>query len=314
MTDFLSKETPSCPPDLIERAKAARKNPMRLGIARASAPLPMETAWQAWKEGIADPVLVGEEEGIRHEADALGWNLDGVKIHNTSGEEAAIEATVALARSGAVDALMKGHLHSDVFMAGIVPHDAGIRGDTRMVHVFALFPPSGAGKPVLISDAAVNVSPDRKTREESLRSMARTAAALGIERPRIAILSATETPIASIPSSLEARELRDWARKNLPDAEIEGPLSFDLAMSPEAAAIKGIAGDNPVVGRADALLVPEITAGNILFKAMVWFDGACAAGVVTGGKVPIILTSRADHHEARMASIALAALLSGKAE
>ena len=309
MTEFLSKNTPSCPPALIKRAQAARKNPIRLGIARASAPLPMETAWQAWKDGIANPVLVGEEDGIRREADALGWDLDGITIHNTSGEEAAIEATVALARSGAVDALMKGHLHSDVFMGGIVRRDAGIREDTRMVHIFALFPPSGGDRPVLISDAAVNVTPDRKTREESLRSMVSTAIALGIERPRVAILSATETPIASIPSSMEARELRDWARETLPEADIEGPLSLDLAMAPEAVAIKGVK-DNKVAGHADALLVPEITVGNVLFKAMVWFNGACAAGVVTGGKVPIILTSRADHHEARMASIAVAALLS----
>ena len=312
MSGFLSTKTPKCPPALIKRAKAARRNPMRLGIARASAPLPMETAFQAWKDGIATPVLVGEEEGIRGEADALGWDLKGITIHNTSGENAAIEATVALARSGAVDALMKGHLHSDVFMGGIVRQGAGIRGETRMVHVFAMFPPSATGRPILISDAAVNVSPDRKTHEEALRSMASTARALGIERPRIAILSATETPIPSIPTSLGARELRDWAEKNITDADIEGPISFDLAVAPDAVAIKGMP-ENPVAGRADALLVPEITAGNILFKAMVWFGGACAAGVVTGGKVPIILTSRADHHEARMASIALAALLPGKA-
>ena len=310
MTEFLSKKTPKCPPALIKRAKAARKKPMRLGIARASAPLPMETAFQAFKDGIAAPVLVGEEDGIRREADALGWDLDGITIHNTRGEEAAIEATVALARSGAVDALMKGHLHSDVFMGGIVRHDAGIRGDNRMVHIFAMFPPSGSDNPVLISDAAVNVSPDRKTMEESLRSMAGAAMALGVERPRIAILSATETPIPSIPSSLEARELRDWAKDNVTGVDVEGPLSFDLAMAPEAVAIKGIEG-SPVAGRADCLLVPDITSGNVLFKAMVWFGGACAAGVVTGGKVPIVLTSRADHHEARMASIAFAALLPG---
>ena len=313
MGEFLSKQTPKCPPALIERARAARKEPMRLGIARASAPLPMETAHQAFKEGIATPVLIGEEDGIRREADTLGWDLGGITIHNTSGEEAAIEATVALARSGAVDALMKGHLHSDVFMGGIVRHDAGIRGNNRMVHIFAMFPPSGSDRPILISDAAVNVNPDRKTLEESLQSMAGAAMALGIERPRIAILSATETPIPSIPSSLEARELRDWALSNVTGVDVEGPLSFDLAMAPEAVAIKGVE-DNPVAGRADCLLVPDITSGNVLFKAMVWFGGACAAGVVTGGKVPIVLTSRADHHEARMASIAFAALLSGSSD
>lgn len=308
MTGFLADQAPICPPELIALARDKRDRPMRLAIARASAPLPMQTAFEAHQQGIAEPVLIGEEDGIRREADALGWDLAGVTIHNTIGEAAAIEAAAALARTGAVDALMKGHLHSDVFMAGIVRRDAGIRGDSRMVHVFAMFPPAG-GKPLLISDAAVNVTPDRKTREQALRTLADTAQALGIKEPRIAILSATETPIASIPSSMEARELADWAQDNITNAVVEGPLSFDLAMAPDAVAIKGITG-NPVAGEADALLVPEITAGNILFKALVWFKSACAAGVVTGGKVPIILTSRADPHEARMASIALASLLS----
>ncbi|HCD49025.1 MAG: phosphate acetyltransferase [SAR116 cluster bacterium MED-G04] len=310
MTGFISTNPPQCPQGLIDRARLARTRPMRLAIARASAPLPMQTAHQAWKDGIANPVLIGEEEGIRREAEQIGWDLDGITIHNTSGEEAAIEATVALARSGAVDALMKGHLHSDVFMGGIVKRDAGIRGDKRMVHVFAMYP-RGGGSPLLISDAAVNVAPDRKTREQALITLADTAIALGIERPRIAILSATETPIASIPSSMEARELSAWAQDNVHNAVVTGPLSFDLAVAPEAVTVKELKG-NPVAGQADALLVPEITAGNILFKSLVWFNGACAAGVVIGGNVPIILTSRADHHEARMASIAMAALLSGK--
>ena len=148
-----------------------------------------------------------------------------------------------------------------------------------------------------------------KTRQQTVRTCADVARALGIETPRIAIISATETAIPSIPSSMEAKELSDWAQDNVENAIISGPLSFDLAMAPEAVAIKGLKGDD-VAGQADALVVPDITSGNVLFKSMVWHNGACAAGVVTGGKVPIILTSRADLPEARLASIALAALCS----
>ena len=177
-----------------------------------------------------------------------------------------------------------------------------------MVHIFAMYPPDGIS-PLLISDAAVNVAPDIKTRQAAVRALVDTAHALGITKPRVAILSATETPIASIPSSMDARELCQWAEAHIDNAEFSGPLSFDLAVSPEAVAIKGVK-ENPVAGAADALLVPDITSGNILFKSLVWYKGACAAGVVTGGKVPIILTSRADPHESRMASVALAAVLS----
>ena len=307
MSGFLAETKPACPQWLMEKARQARPEPMRLAVVRASAPLPMKTAHEAWREGIAAPILIGEASAIRQEAEAIGWDLDGIEIHDCKGEQSAIDVAISLTGANKVDALMKGHLHSDVFMGGIVAREAGIRAEKRMVHVFAMFPADGT-KPLLISDAAVNVTPDLKTRQQAIRTLVETAHALGIETPNVAILSATETPIASIPSSMDARELCKWAEANVDAARFAGPLSFDLSVAPEAVEIKGISG-NPVAGAADALLVPDITSGNILFKALVWYKGACAAGVVTGGKVPIILTSRADPHEARMASIALAAIL-----
>ena len=303
---FLSNQSPNCPVDLLDRARGARAQPMRLAVVRASAPLPIQTAKQAHEEGIATPILIGEADLIKKEAEAINWDLTGITIHDSKGEKGAIEHATALTRNGGADALMKGHLHSDVFMGGIVSRDAGIRGTDRMVHIFAMFHPDG-GSPILISDAAVNVIPDIKTRQQMVISLASTARALGITTPKIAIISATETPIASVPSSLEAKNLSDWAQDNVKDAMVSGPLSFDLAMSPEAVSIKGMT-DNPVAGYADALVMPEITSGNVLFKSMVWHNAACAAGVVVGGKVPIILTSRADSAESRLASIALAAL------
>ena len=190
-------------------------------------------------------------------------------------------------------------------MSGMLKRDHGIRGDKRMVHIFAMFPADG-GKPLLISDAAVNVEPDMKTRQTMLTELVRVAQSLGQARPAIAIISATETPIPSVPSSMAAKELADWGRLHVADADISGPLSFDLAISPEAVRIKGL-NDDPVAGHADALIMPELTSGNVLYKSLVWFKGACAAGIVTGGKVPIMLTSRADPPSARLASVALAA-------
>lgn len=303
---FLTTISPTCPADLLDRARAARQNPLRLAVVRASAPLPMQTAKQAYEEGIATPILIGEADLIKKEAEAIGWDLSGIAIHDSQGEKGAIDHATALTRNGGADAIMKGHLHSDVFMGGIVSRDAGIRGTERMVHIFAMFHPDG-GSPILISDGAVNVTPDMKTRQQMLISLAHMARSLGIETPKIAVISATETPIASVPSSIEARELSDWAQDHIQDAIVSGPLSFDLAMSPEAVEIKGL-DDDQVAGQADALAMPDITSGNVLFKSMVWHNGACAAGVVVGGKVPIILTSRADPPSARLASIALAAL------
>ena len=303
---FLTTTSPTCPADLLDRARAARQNPLRLAVVRASAPLPMQTAKQAYEEGVATPILIGEADLIKKEAEAIGWDLSGIAIHDSQGEKGAIDHATALTRNGGADAIMKGHLHSDVFMGGIVSRDAGIRGTERMVHIFAMFHPDG-GSPILISDGAVNVTPDMKTRQQMLISLAHMARSLGIETPKIAVISATETPIASVPSSIEARELSDWAQDHIHDAIVSGPLSFDLAMSPEAVEIKGLDGDQ-VAGQADALAMPDITSGNVLFKSMVWHNGACAAGVVVGGKVPIILTSRADPPSARLASIALAAL------
>jgi phosphate acetyltransferase len=271
----------------------------------------MMTAKQASDEGIVIPVLIGEADLIKKEAEVIGWDLTDIAIHDSKGEQGAIDHAVALTLGGSVDALMKGHLHSDVFMRGIVSSEGGIRGSDRMVHIFAMFHPDG-GSPILISDAAVNVIPDMKTRQQAIRTCADVAIALGIETPRIAILSATESAIPSIPSSMDAKELSDWAQDNIDKAVVSGPLSLDLALSPEAVAIKGLSpdgdGGNPVAGHADVLIVPDITSGNVLFKSMVWHNGACGAGVVTGGKVPIILTSRADPPEARLASIALAGL------
>ena len=304
---FLSNRTATAPKDLIARAQGFAAP--RVAIARAGAPLPMEAAKEATEAGLLRPVFVGEQDAIEKEAAKLEWDISAFPIHNTTGEEEAGRTAAALCGAGEADVLMKGQLHTDVFMKTAVSRDAGLRTGQRFVHIFHITHPDG-GKPLLISDAAVNVSPDLETRKSAILSVTDLLHKLGNARPKLAILSATESAIPSVPSSMEAKELSDWAAANVSDADVSGPLALDLILSPNAVATKGMQKD-PVAGRADAIIVPDIVAGNAIFKALVYLSGGCAAGLVTWAKVPILLTSRADPPAARIASAALAAISCG---
>ena len=200
---------------------------------------------------------------------------------------------------------MKGHVHTNTLMRAVLNKKAGLRTGRRLAHVFAMFLPARQ-QPLLISDAALNVAPDEETHQAIILNCIDVARSLGIARPKVALLSATEEATDAVPSSIHAARLSEWAAGEIDDADVYGPLAFDLAVSPESAKIKGIT--NPVAGHADVIVVPEIAAGNALFKAMVHFMDACAAGIVTGARVPVLLTSRADPPAARMASAALAAV------
>lgn len=304
---FLSTREAVAPADLIARAQTF--GAPRVAIARANAPLPMEAAEEATKAGIMIPVFVGEADLIRGQAAKLDWDISAYAIHDTTGEEEAGKTAAALCGAGEADVLMKGQLHTDVFMKSAVSRDAGLRTGQRFVHIFHISHPDG-GKPILISDAAVNVNPDLVTRQSAVVEVKKLLNKLGNDRPKIAILSATESAIPSVPSSMEGQELAEWTRANVEGVDVSGPLALDLIMSPAAVATKKLT-DDPVAGNADAIIVPDIVSGNALFKAFVYFTGGCAAGVVTGAKVPILLTSRADPPAARIASAALAAISCG---
>ncbi len=304
---FLSDREAVAPADLIARAQGF--GAPRVAIARAGSPLPMEAAEDATKAGIMVPVFVGERDMIEAEAAKLDWDISAYALHDTTGEEEAGKTAAALCGAGEADVLMKGQLHTDVFMKSAVSRDAGLRTGQRFVHIFHISHPDG-GKPILISDAAVNVSPDLTTRQSSIVEVQKLLNKLGNDRPKIAILSATESAIPSVPSSMDGQALADWARENVPGIDVSGPLALDLILSPKAVATKKLT-DDPVAGQADAIIVPDIVSGNALFKAFVYLTGGCAAGVVTGAKVPILLTSRADPPAARIASAALAAISCG---
>lgn len=297
-----------CPPEFLALARGGDPKPM--AFVRATGAATLETARDALAAGLALPVLVGEGNQIRSSADALGWDLDGATIIDAEGEKGAIETAIALVQNGQAHGLIKGQLHTDVFMGGIVRRTAGIRTDKRLVHVFAMLP-RGGGRPLLISDAAVNIAPDVTTRVESALAMSSILRKMGVQSPRIAVLSATESRLEAMPSSIEAEEIASLASKADSKAAYAGPLSLDLAISPESVAIKGIDPNSPqgaVAGQADGLVVPDIVSGNVLFKALAYCAGGLAAGLVVGGSVPIMLTSRSDPPAARLASIALAAI------
>ena len=306
-TAFLSPKAPVCPPDLL--ALAATKATPRVAIARAGAALPMQAAFEATQAGIMEPVFTGERADIDREAEALGWDISAFRVVEAEGEAASGLAAAEICGAGEADVLMKGQLHTDAFMKAALNRDAELRTGGRLLHVFHISPPDG-GRPILVSDAAVNVAPNVETRQEATRTVVDMLHALGNERPRIAFLSATESPIPSVPSAVEARELADWAKADVEGAEFSGPLALDLILSPEAVAVKGMQ-DDPVAGRADGIIVPDIVSGNAIFKALVYLGGGCAGGLVTGAKVPILLTSRADPAAARLASAALAAIMTG---
>lgn len=300
---MLSTVEVECPPRLLEACYGLP--PLRTAVVNAVSEVVIESVRDAAAAGVIEPVLYGDPAAIARAAEAVGWAIEDVERISAAGEEAAAVAAANAAGRGDVAALMKGHVHTDVFMRAILDREAGLRTDRRLSHVFHMTVPDRDGA-LLITDAALNTHPDVETRKTIIANAVDLAHALGLPKPNVALLSATETPTEEIPSSVEAVALTDWAAKNVRGANVFGPLAFDLAVSPDAARIKGV--EHPVAGRADVIVVPDIVCGNPLFKMMVYLLGACAAGVVLGAKVPILLTSRADPPAARLASAAVAAV------
>ncbi len=276
-------------------------------VAGAGSRVALESARRAAEHGLIEPVLVGDLDAVAAIARDMGWDLDGIRTVAAADERRASETAVALARGGEVAALMKGQVHTDALMRAVVDRANGLRTGRRMSHVFYMTAAGREGS-IAISDAAINVAPGPDMKLDIINNAVGLLHALGTAEPKVAVLSATEVPIAAMPSSLDAAEVvRRAAEGEVAGAVLDGPFAFDVAISPEAAAIKGV--DSPVAGRADLLIMPNIEAGNAVFKAMVYFMSATAAGLVMGAKVPIMLTSRADPPEARLTAAALAAIV-----
>lgn len=287
---------------LVQRAAARESAPPRLGIVWPCDALARDAADAIAAAGIATPVLVGPRARIG----AAGF--DGrFEIVDTGDEPvAAARAAVALARAGELGVLMKGSLHSDELLSAVVARDAGLRAERRVSHAMWFDLPCYA-KPVVLADTVVNIAPDVETKAHILANALDLLRALGTARPKVAIVTAVEVVNPAIPATLDAQALVARARTGeFGDAVVEGPFGFDNAFSAEVARIKGM--DSAVAGDADLLLVPDLNAGNMLYKSFVHAAGADCAGIVLGTRVPIVLTSRADSAQARLASAALAVL------
>ena len=263
-------------------------------------------AIDAAKAGLIAPVLVGPEARIRGVAAAESVDLAPYQLISTRHSHEATERAVAMARTGEVEALMKGSLHTDELMQEVVAKESGLRTGRRISHVFVVDVPTYA-RPLFITDAAINIAPNLDAKRQIVQNAIDLARVLGVETPRVAILSAIETLNPEIQSTIDAAALCKMAeRKQITGGILDGPLAFDNAVSEEAAKVKGI--ESPVAGKADILVVPDLESGNMLAKQLEYLGEAQLAGIVLGARVPIVLTSRADSPLARMASCALALL------
>ena len=300
---MLSKKKIICPENLLK--VALNKGPARAAIVNAGKKIIIESTKQAVESKLILPLFVGDKPLIEKIAKEINWDISKYEIIHESTENSTAPIAARLASEGKVKIIVKGHIHTDILMKAVLKRDLNLIGKKRLSHVWHMTLEK-KDRPFIITDGALNVLPKLETKMHILKNSIDFAKRIGITKPKVSILSATEEVLESVPSSIDARELTKKAVAEGVDAHVFGPMAFDNSVSEKAAQIKGI--KNAVAGKADILLVPSVEAGNALVKMMIYFMGACAAGVVIGGKVPVVITSRADDAEARLASIAAAVI------
>ena len=298
---MLSNKEIVCPDNLLNTAH--NKKGIEAAIVNAGKPLAMISAMDAVKENLIIPIFIGDKNEIESCATNLKFDISKYEIIHEPVENNTAKIAARLASEGKIKIIVKGHIHTDVLMKEVIKKEYGLLGKTRLSHIWHMTL-NKDDKPLIITDGALNVIPNLKTKMHILRNVIDFSHRIGITRPKVAVLSATEEVLESVQSSLDAKEITELASKENLNADIFGPLAFDNSISKKSAAIKGV--KNSVAGQADVILVPSVETGNGLVKMMVYFMGACAAGVVIGGKVPVVITSRSDDAPARLASIAAA--------
>jgi phosphate acetyltransferase len=290
---------------LIARAQALV--PALAAVAHPCDESSLKGAVEAFEKGILKPILVGPRARITALAEQFKLDISQLELVDTPHSHASAAAAVQLAREGKAEMVMKGSLHTDELMAAVVAGATGLRTDRRISHAFIMDVPA-LKRPIMVTDAAINIFPTLEDKMHIVQNAIDLALALGFKDPKVAILSAVETVNPKIPSTVDAAALCKMAdRRQITGGILDGPLALDNAIDLTAAQIKGI--DSPVAGDADILVVPDLEAGNMLAKSLSFMADADAAGIVLGARVPIILTSRADSVEARLASCAVAALV-----
>ena len=296
---MLQSKEAQIPNNLLSLAK---KTPnLSAGIICANHDSSMESAKKSVELNLIKPIFIGNKQEINEKAEKIKWDINAYEIINSSNDVEAAIIGANLGRDNKIKIMIKGNLHTDVLMKTYLKKEFGLIEGKRLSHIWHMTILKD-DKPLFITDGALNVAPRIDVKMHILKNVIEFANQINISKPRIAILSGTEDAIESMPSSIEAKELMERAKNENINAYVHGPLAFDNAISPEAAAIKNIS--NEVAGKADILLVPNLETGNALSKIMVYFMGACAAGFIVGGKVPVVVTSRADSSASRIASIA----------
>jgi len=291
---------------LVDQARSFR--PIRIAVVDAAQAVVIETLREAYSLGIIEPILVGDVGSIAALCEAQGWKIQANWIIAAPTDEVSAAKAVELARTGQVDAVMKGNVHTDVLMHALLDKEHGLRVPGRRVSHAFVVEVSTYSKLLGVTDAAINIAPDLNAKAQILQNAVDLFQLLGIEKPKVAVLSAVETVNPDIVSTLDAACLTLMAQRGqIVGATVDGPLAFDNAISRRAADEKGVA--SPVAGDADILLVPDLVSGNMLAKNLEYLSNAVAAGVALGLAVPVVLTSRADPAPARLASLALAALM-----
>ena len=296
---MLSEINNTLPKNLISLAK--KREPQIVAIVSAHQSITMESAKKAYELNLIDPIFIGNKLEIIEEAEKILWDTSKFTIIDEKNENEAAKIAAKLARDNEIKVIVKGNLHTDILMKAYLKKEYALIEGKRLSHIWYVTSPK-IEKPIFITDGALNVLPRIDVKMHILHNVIEFANRLGIAKPRVAVLSGTEDPIESMPSSMEAKEVVERAKKEKIDAYVEGPLAFDNALSLSAAKIKNI--NNEVAGKADILLMPNLETGNAMCKMMVLYMQSCAAGIVVGGKVPVVVPSRADNVISRVASIA----------
>tara|TARA_Y100000590_G_scaffold438735_1_gene561883 strand:+ start:52 stop:963 length:912 start_codon:yes stop_codon:yes gene_type:complete len=296
---MLSNKKIICPESLINVAK--KVGTVDAAIVNAGEIFPMESVHKAVQHNLINPTFIGDQNEIKKYAEKLSWDISKYKIIHEKNEDSTAPIAAKLASEDKAKIIVKGHIHTDILMKAVLKRNLNLIGKKRLSHVWHMTLGTD-DKPIIITDGVVNVLPKLEVKMHILRNAVDFANKIGISRPKVSILSATEEVLESVPSSIEADLITKKAKEENINADVFGPLAFDNSVSRKSASIKKI--KNIVAGNADILLVPNVETGNALVKMMVYFMGACAAGVVLGCKAPVVITSRSDESEARLASIA----------
>jgi phosphotransacetylase len=289
---------------LLERCRQLEAIPT--AVAHPCEETALAGAVEAADRKLIKPILVGPAAKIRDIARASGIELGAIRVIDAPHSHASAAKAVELVRQGEAQLLMKGSLHSDEILAAVLARETGLRTERRLSHVFIMDVPT-YHKVLIVTDAAINIAPSLEDKVDICQNAIDLAVALGLKRPKVAILAAVETVNSKMPSTIDAAALCKMAdRKQITGGVLDGPLAFDNAISAEAAKVKGITSE--VAGDPDILLVPDLEAGNMLAKQLSFLANADSAGIVLGARVPIILTSRADSVRSRIASCAVAVM------